>query len=178
MRHHHQGSLASMSDYPTQPRSTARNTYSAGMIGSVAPGEHGNQLVTQAEFGDTGEIDSEGTVTSLAGPVPVLCGREGKLETTMSCVCDEEVSKHLCSRLDSKKTTGDTNAFCLLGIWYEHDEANVTVCYQHTKLMASLHGLQTRTATAEVLRERLQELHKNKLQIGELKVQPQTYHWF
>ena len=110
--------------------------------------------------------------------MPVLCGREGKLETTMSCVCDEEVSKHLCSRLDSKKTTGDTNAFCLLGIWYEHDEANVTVCYQHTKLMASLHGLQTRTATAEVLRERLRELHKNKLQIGELKVQPQTYHWF
>ena len=68
------------------------------------------------EFRDTEEINSEGTVTSLTGPVPVLHDKEGKLETTMSYVCDEEVSKHLCSRLDSKKTTKDTNAFCLLKI--------------------------------------------------------------
>ena len=61
--------------------------------------------------------------------MPVLHSREGKLETIMSCVCDKEVLKHLHSRLNSKKTIRDTNAFCLLRIWYEHDKANITVCY-------------------------------------------------
>ena len=68
------------------------------------------------KFGDIEEIDSEETVTSLAGLMPVLHGKEGKLKTTTSCVCDEEVSKHLHSRLNSKKTTKDTNVFCLLRI--------------------------------------------------------------
>ena len=48
--------------------------------------------------------------------MPVLYGKEGKLKTTMSYVCDKEVLKHLHSRLDSKKTTKDTNVFCLLKI--------------------------------------------------------------
>ena len=68
------------------------------------------------KFKDTGEIDSKGTVTSLTGLMPVLHSREGKLKTIMSCVCDKEVLKHLCSKLNSKKTTKDTNVFCLLKI--------------------------------------------------------------
>ena len=48
--------------------------------------------------------------------MPVLCGREGKLKTIISCVCDKEVLKHLHSKLNSKKTTKDTNVFCLLKI--------------------------------------------------------------
>lgn len=52
------------------------------------------------------------------------------------------------------------------------------VCYAHSKAMGSHIGLMLKTLNGRNLAARLTAVHENRLSLGTLKTDPQTYQWF
>jgi hypothetical protein len=61
-----------------------------------------------------------------------------------------------------------------------HTDGGHEVCFQHSKNIASVIGMQTRNLNATTVKERLRRYHQAILDnaIGDLKTDKETYAWF
>lgn len=90
------------------------------------------------------------------------------------CGCSGDVTKAWKKIVASKKVLGLAADLKLLGFWSEFNH----VCFPHTKAMGGHIGLMLQYLKWDQLEGRLRRIHEERLNIGKLKTDPATYHWF
>ncbi|EFW15145.1 conserved hypothetical protein [Coccidioides posadasii str. Silveira] len=97
-----------------------------------------------------------------------------------TCRC-RGFEQQLLQKIKSTKTRSELELIRILeqlGKAFSDKKADIYLCYDHAKLMASKLGLQTRTLNREELLNRLAYIHRNRRNIGSVKTDDSTYLWF
>lgn len=84
------------------------------------------------------------------------------------------------TRCSTKKVINPGKQVQLVKEWVSHTDGGHEVCFQHSKNIASVIGMQTRNLNATTVKERLRRYHQAILDnaIGDLKTDKETYAWF
>jgi hypothetical protein len=99
---------------------------------------------------------------------------------THRCHCAGTVPRAFIDRCTAKKIVNPARQVQLVKDWILHAGEGDAVCFQHSKNVASMIGLQTRSLNAITVRERLRRYHEAILEnaVGDLKAGQKTYVWF
>jgi hypothetical protein len=99
---------------------------------------------------------------------------------THKCHCAGAVPSAFIARCSTKKVLPPARQVQLVKDWMLHEGGGGSVCFQHTKNVASAVGMQTRNLNTTTARERLRRYHQAILEnaIGDLKAAQETYSWF
>src|SRR5277367_4726204 len=96
------------------------------------------------------------------------------------CGCADEVPDGFIKRCSTKKVVNPGKQVQLVKEWVGQVDAGNDVCFQHSKNITSIIGMQTRSLNATTVKERLRRYHQAILDnaIGDLKTDKETYAWF
>jgi hypothetical protein len=106
--------------------------------------------------------------------------REAGTQKRHRCDCADEVPDGFIKRCSTKKVVDPGKQVQLVKEWVAQVDGGNEVCFQHSKSIASVIGMQTRNLNATAVKERLGRYHQAILNnaIGDLKTAKGTYAWF
>jgi hypothetical protein len=132
----------------------------------------------EADEGEDGEADDEGTDEGWRPAKKRK--REAGTQRRHRCGCADEVPDGFITRCSTKKVINPGKQVQLVKEWVGLVDVGNEVCFQHSKSIASVVGMQTRNLNATTVKERLHHYHQAILDnaVGDLKTAKGTYAWF
>ena len=134
-----------------------------------------------ADEDEDGDAESEGSDDSATE------GRSAKRRKvnpprprSHRCRCAGAVPSAFVARCSTKKVVNPARQVQLVKDWMLHAGGGGAVCFQHSKNVASVIGMQTRSLNNTTVKQRLRRYHQAILEnaIGDLKAAKETYAWF